>query len=932
MKNKRRLFAVCLFLCLLLTTVLVPYTEAATVYYDTKTSEAVSKGIMHHTIKRFTSSGWQSIHVIEADLTDPDLQIETLTDARGNGYLNDVLDLARENNADAAVNGDFFVWASTSGQGSPVGTEIQNGEMVTSGDIEGNKATMFVDSENNVLFDVFQTEMTLVAPNGNTAKVKHFNKHDSLDGIVIYTRDWRTESLGSTNNITEVVVVDNVVEEIRKGLPPVEIPENGYVIASLNDFNMFTSDNLVVGEPVALELRLTPNYSNIQTAVGGGSMLVKDGQVAPITHNISGVNPRTAIGVNRDGTKLYLVTVDGRQAASVGMTMNEMSNLLIELGCYQGMNLDGGGSTTMVTKTAYNETLKVVNTPSDGSLRNVANGVGVKSMAPRTDEIGDLKLLPDEPYTFMNTYTRFQVVATDTNFHPYYVEQEEVAYSVSGVDGYFEKNRFYPLTSGEAQITASYQGFSKTFSYRVLSQPVYLEAETARLSGSVGQALDVKITGKDKNGYKATIPAGYIQWDSELVSVNGNQLVPKKKGAYVLCGKFQNVEIKLLLNVDQSAFLADGFEAQNGSFWSYPDYVGGDYTITDKSQKSGMTSGYLTYDFTADTEDKKAVYLLFGGNSPTLPEDAEKISLWVKPDQKNPYWLSAELTDGNGEVQRVYLKKGFDSTDWQLAEADISALVKPVKLTKLYMLQYETTEKGVGGILLDDLIFSRGDGSSIPTDVQIETVAFPDVYQNENAQGAKISFFGKTPQNATLLNLIIERKIKSTANLTAKMAFTMNPIADTEMQMNIPLYHGNYYNIYEQGNTAVIKLDASGGGLRKASTDQWSWFLNTLASSSHQNVIITLNQSLESFSDQDEAALLKKVIEEKLVGNGKTVFLVVPGSAQSVKVENGLRTLTVPGVTTGNVDQAIRAIDGMNYLEFTVSDNGVQYSWKKLFQ
>lgn len=931
MKKQRRLLTFFLIFCILLTSVCMPFAEATTVYYDTKTSEAVVKGIMHHTIKRFTSSGWQSIHVIEADLNDPDLKIETLTDARGNGYLNDVLDLAQQHNADAAVNGDFFAWASTSGQGSPVGTEIQEGKMVTSGDIEGNKATMFADSENNVLFDVFKTEITLVAPNGNTAMVKHYNKHDSLDGIVVYTRDWRTESLGSYNNITEVLVVDNVVQEIRKELPPVEIPENGYIIASLNDFNMFTSDNLVVGEPVTLEFRLTPDFEGIQTAVGGGSMLVKDGQVAPITHNIGGTNPRTAIGVNQDGSKLYLVTVDGRQASSVGMTMNEMSNLLIELGVYHGMNLDGGGSTTMVAKTAYNDTLKVVNSPSDGGLRNVANGIGVKSMAPKTEEVGDLKFLPDDLYAFMNTNVRFQVVAADTNFHPFYVEQEEVTYSVSGVEGYFEKNRFYPLTSGNAEITASYKGFSKTFSYRVLSQPVYLEAENARLSGSVGQPLDVKISGKDKNGYKANIPAGYIQWDSELVSLSGNQLVPKKQGSFALTGKFQGAEIRLHLNVDQSAVLADGFEAQNGSFWSYPDYVSGDYTISGKSPHSGTGSGYLTYDFTEDTEDKKAVYLLFGTSSSTLPEDAEKISLWVKPDQKNPYWLSAELTDGSGEVQRVYLKRGFDSTDWQLVEADVSDLVKPLKLTKLYMLQYEPSEKGSGGILLDDLIFSRADGSSVPADVQIEAAAFPDMYQKDNAEGVKISFFGKTPQNTTLLNLIIERKIKSTANLTSKMAFTMNPLSDSEMKMNIALYHGNYHNIYEQGNTAVIKLNANGGGLRKASAEQWSWFLNTLDASTHENIIIALNEPLESFSDQDEAALFKKVIDEKLIGKGKTVFLIVPGSAQKLQVENGLRTLTLPGVTTGNVEQAIGAIDGMNYLEFTVSDSGVQYAWRKLF-
>jgi exopolysaccharide biosynthesis protein len=70
-------------------------------------------------------------------------------------------------------------------------------------------------------------------------------------------------------------------------------------------------------------------------------------------------HPRTAVGVRAEGS-LVFVTVDGRQPKkSVGMTVDELAGLMLELGCVDAINLDGGGSTTMVVKG------RVVNNSSD---------------------------------------------------------------------------------------------------------------------------------------------------------------------------------------------------------------------------------------------------------------------------------------------------------------------------------------------------------------------------------------------------------------------------------------------------------------------------------------------------------------------------------------------------------------------------------------
>lgn len=99
-------------------------------------------------------------------------------------------------------------------------------------------------------------------------------------------------------------------------------------------------------------------------AVGGGPVLIKDGRIVDVgraegfggSHLVR--HPRTAIGY-RDAWTLVMVVVDGRQKASAGVTLMELAQMLYELGCYEAVNLDGGGSSAMVAAD------EVVNVPVD---------------------------------------------------------------------------------------------------------------------------------------------------------------------------------------------------------------------------------------------------------------------------------------------------------------------------------------------------------------------------------------------------------------------------------------------------------------------------------------------------------------------------------------------------------------------------------------
>jgi exopolysaccharide biosynthesis protein len=118
--------------------------------------------------------------------------------------------------------------------------------------------------------------------------------------------------------------------------------------------------------------------------VSGSQMIVSNGVALDYTSRFAtNRHPRTAAGIDRTGTRLTLMVVDGRQPKlSIGMTLHELSNEMIRLGCYNSINLDGGGSSTMVYRDPNTHSLKVLNSPSDTKERSVAEVLGITVRGP----------------------------------------------------------------------------------------------------------------------------------------------------------------------------------------------------------------------------------------------------------------------------------------------------------------------------------------------------------------------------------------------------------------------------------------------------------------------------------------------------------------------------------------------------------------------
>jgi exopolysaccharide biosynthesis protein len=160
---------------------------------------------------------------------------------------------------------------------------------------------------------------------------------------------------------------------------------------TLEGFTAFGRDNHVEISPPADVLETPEDW--MSEIVGGRPLVVEDGvaldPVPPWSRDgcsphFCYLEPRTAIGISQDGNTLILATIDGRYTGADGMKTKEVGQLMVSLGAWRAINIDGGGSTTMWIKAEGG----VVNHPSDGCCRAVGNHLGIQIVEPYGDLTG----------------------------------------------------------------------------------------------------------------------------------------------------------------------------------------------------------------------------------------------------------------------------------------------------------------------------------------------------------------------------------------------------------------------------------------------------------------------------------------------------------------------------------------------------------------
>jgi len=339
-------------------------------------SVKLDRGVTYLTMTRENSQGRPVvINAVIADLNDNRVESRVVMAEGKLGKTQTVSGMARDNYALAGINGGFF---TTSKRSIPTDTFMLEGRIVSKG--MRDPAAFGLLGNGKAFVDVFHPVTVLtIAKNFTQFNVEAVN-HETGIGLIMYTPDYGTET-GTFKTAMEYTVRPQngryYIEELYHGNAP--IPGDGYVLS----FQGTTGNlaNLEIGDEVSVATYYPPGYEDIEAMIGCGPLLVRNGKVVKpdLTFLQPGLNspqPRSAVGVTSDN-KLLLVTVDGRNAGgSVGMRFEELAALMKELGAVDAMALDGGGSTALYAGG------KVVNSPSGGSERRVANSILIISQIP----------------------------------------------------------------------------------------------------------------------------------------------------------------------------------------------------------------------------------------------------------------------------------------------------------------------------------------------------------------------------------------------------------------------------------------------------------------------------------------------------------------------------------------------------------------------
>lgn len=299
----------------------------------------VDKGVKRIQITKYVQGAPIRINVIEVNSNlNPDLRLTPAIAADTLDHKSTITTIAKKNNSIVAINGTFFKPAT----GVPLGTLMINKKMYT-GPIYNRVAMGIFDNG----YDMARIQLNASLKSWNKSiKVDNINQPRTLSTLVIvYTPEWGKIAPPSPKYGKQIAIKDNKI--IETSTSPLTIPEGGYVVVGPAQ----QLDKMAQERDLKLEILTMPEWDNVNHIISGGPYLVKNDKVyIDMTEqnlaSIGGRNPRTAVGYTGEGN-LIIVTVDGREKSSIGMTLTELANFMKSIGCYNAMNLDGGGSTVL---------------------------------------------------------------------------------------------------------------------------------------------------------------------------------------------------------------------------------------------------------------------------------------------------------------------------------------------------------------------------------------------------------------------------------------------------------------------------------------------------------------------------------------------------------------------------------------------------------
>ena len=346
--------------------------------------ESLALGVVY---TKYTMEGPHVLDVIEVDLSEGK---NKLLAWRSGALIPSSIQAADASQGGrtilGGINADFFSFQST----LTIGNQVTDGEWVMG--VTSRRSHVLFDKYGEVYFDrvSFHGELTRKGSPGIFVPITGVNRHRDKDQVMFYNAHYDSNKSRSDSTGIELVLrlldgqvwsagdtLQYVVDKIANG-DAVLSQDVCILSVGAGSTHYSAYADIQIQDTLSIFLGFSDvNYPGVMQVVGGGGAILRNGE--NVAHENIGIeriaesflstrHPRSLVAKSKSGDTIWLITVDGRQTASVGMNFDDMARFLIDIGAWDAVNLDGGGSTAMVVNG------KVVNSPSDPTgERAVAN-------------------------------------------------------------------------------------------------------------------------------------------------------------------------------------------------------------------------------------------------------------------------------------------------------------------------------------------------------------------------------------------------------------------------------------------------------------------------------------------------------------------------------------------------------------------------------
>ncbi|SDH05497.1 3',5'-cyclic AMP phosphodiesterase CpdA [Lentzea fradiae] len=822
----------------------------------------------------------------------------------------------------AVVNGDFFDIGNSN---APEGVGIQDGVLRKSG--HGRAAGIDAAGVGSVMETFFEGTL-----NGTHELTQLNSARIDVDGIGVFNPLWGTYSRaratqGATNT-AEVLVVDDVVQEVTT---PGDKPIGGYALVG-REKGADVLKALKPGDRVDVTYRnRTSDGSTPRTAIGGRQLLVDDGRnVAPD----DAVHPRTAVGFSRDGKRMFLLTVDGRQGEHLpGLDLRDLADAMIELGAHNALNLDGGGSSTMLAREPGTTKLRTVNTPSDGVERPVANGLALYAPAGSGRLTGfDVRTVSDRVFPGMTR--RMTVRAHDETYGP-----ASGGHLSRATGGWAIGDTFHAGSRpGPASFTASSGGTSRTAELTVLGELARLAPAEPRIALREGESKPLRVNGFDARGFGAPLERADLdlRYDREVVHVTPDlQVQALKPGATTVTVLAGGKETRLAVTVGAE-------EVPLATFDNAPQWTFGSARATGSvaPEPAGHTGQGLRlgYDFTRSTGTRTA----YAVPPEPIQVGGQPLSLaaWVLGGGRGE-WTAFTVVDAAGRSRALY-GPYVTWEGWQRIEVPVPPELEfPVQVTRFTAIETKADRSYTGELVVDDVT------AHVPPAVALPPAPVPEADVIGPARGwtfavmSDAQFVARDPDSDLVRSA--RRTLREIRASGAEFVVVNGDLVDEASPADLALAHrvldeelggfpwyyvpGNHeimgpgtienfrrefgvtHRTFDHRGTRFVLLDSSTGTLRGGGLGQVEMLRTALRTTKGQAVVL-MHHPLDDptpartsqLSDRLEAAYLYRLLSER---DGPTTFVGGHAGGFHASTVDG-----VPHVVNGNSGKAPADPDG----------------------